>query len=178
MRSMFSRNLKTSGKIFTVQRTSENIQGILASYNCRPHIDFPIESDIHSNDWIVNPVGEKLLITEIQDFSPYKSCYYISEHEYNSRHSQSNIFNITADKIENSIIGNQSSAIINLSNDLEQIRQMIDESSSSDKVELHQLVDLLESHSKSTESIPKGFLSKFSTVMQKILGLQDRLLAF
>lgn len=167
MRSMFKRNLQTSGKDFTVVRTSETAKGVLVNYNCRQHIDFPIELDIHSNDWIVNSVGEKLFVTEIQECSPYKSCYYLSEYEYNSRMSQATTFNINADKIENSIIGTQTNATISLSNDLEQIRKMIDESPSSDKDELHELLSLLEQQLKTNESIPKGIFSRFSAVMQR-----------
>lgn len=167
MRSMFKRNLQTSGKDFTVVRTSETAKGLLVNYNCRQHIDFPIELDIHLNDWIVNSIGEKLFVTEIQEYSPYKSCYYLSEYEYNSQMPQSTTFNINADKIENSIIGTQTNATISLSNDLEQIRKMIDESSSSDKDELHELLSLLEQQMKTNESIPKGIFSRFSAVMQR-----------
>lgn len=167
MRSMFRRNLQTSGKAFTVVRTSESAKGLLVNYNCRQHIDFPIELDIHSNEWIINSVGEKLFVTEIQEYSPYKSCYYLSEYEYNSQKPQSTTFNINADIIEHSIIGTQDNATISLSNDLEQIRKMINESSSSDKAELHELLSLLEQQTKTNEPIPKGFFYRFSSVMQR-----------
>lgn len=167
MRSMFYRNLQTNGKLFTINRSLESSKGILVNCSGRSHIDFPIDLDVHSNEWITNSIGEKLFITEIQEVPPYKSCYYISEYEFNSRQSASNTFNIHADKIENSIIGNQSTATITLSNDLENIRKLIAESSSVDKAELTELVSKLENMTDSREPIPKGFLSKFSAVMQR-----------
>lgn len=83
MRSMFPRNLATSGKSFTNERTGESFAGILVLGQGKPRIDFENRIDVKSNDWLINAAGERLYVTELVDISQYyKSCYYISEYEY------------------------------------------------------------------------------------------------
>lgn len=84
MRSMFPRNLSTSGKPFTNERTNVSFKGILVLNQGKPRIDFENSIDVKSTDWLVNSVGERLYVTELISLSDsYKSCYYISEYEYN-----------------------------------------------------------------------------------------------
>ena len=84
MRSMFPRNLSTSGKSFTNERTNVSFKGILVLNQGKPRIDFENCIDVKSTDWLVNSVGERLYVTELISLSDsYKSCYYISEHECN-----------------------------------------------------------------------------------------------
>lgn len=167
MRSMFFKNLSSSGMPFINERTSETSNGILVLNQGQPHIDFANDVDIKSTDWIVNSVGERLYITNIVPISIYKSCYFISEYEYQKSNQKIATFTINADKIENSIIGNQSTATINLNSQLQKMKNDIENSSSADKDELLQMIHLLEEIKDNQEPVPKGFLSKFSATMER-----------
>lgn len=168
MRSMFPRNLSTSGKPFTNERTSVSFKGILVLNQGKPRIDFENSVDVKSTDWLVNSVGERLYVTELVSLSDsYKTCHYISEHEYNQSKQSNPAFSINATTIENSIIGTQTNATINLNSQLQKLRSDIDSSDSPDKEELHQIISLLEELKNGQEPVPKGFLSKFSAVMQR-----------
>lgn len=168
MRSMFPRNLSTSGKPFINERNSTAFNGILVLNQGRPRIDFENSVDVKSTDWLVDSVGERLFVTELVPLSEdYKSCYYISEYEYNQSRQSSPSFSINATTIENSIIGTQANAAISLNSQLQMLRSDIDSSNSSDKEELHQIVSLLEEMKSNHDSVPKGFLSKFSAVMER-----------
>ena len=167
-RSMFPKNLSTSGKLFTNERTNVSFKGILVLTQGKPRIDFENNIDVKSTDWLVNSVGEKLYVTELVSLSnAYKSCYYISEHKYNQSKQSNPVFSINATTIENSIIGTQTNATINLNAELQKLKSDIDSSNSPDKEELYQIISLLEELKNSQEPIPKGFLSKFSAVMQR-----------
>lgn len=112
-RSMFPKNLSTSGKLFTNERTNVSFKGILVLTQGKPRIDFENSVDVKSTDWLVNSVGEKLYVTELVSLSDsYKSCYYISEHDYNQSKQSNPAFSINATTIENSIIGTQTNATI------------------------------------------------------------------
>ena len=166
MRSMFPKNLSTSGKLFTNERTSVSFKGILVLNQGKPRIDFENNIDVKSTDWLVNSVGEKLYVTESVSLSnAYKSCYYISEHKYNQSKQSNPVFSINATTIENSIIGTQTNATINLNAELQKLKSDIDSSNSPDKEELYQIISLLEELKNSQEPIPKGFLSKFSAII-------------
>ena len=168
MRSMFTKNLSTSGKPFTNQRTSVSFKGILVLNQSKPRIDFENDVDVKSSDWLINSVGERLYVTEVASLSDYyKSCYYISEYEYNQSKQSNPTFSINANTIENSIIGTQSNAVINLDSQIQKIRSDIDSSDSPDKEELHQIISLLEEISKNGDPVPKNILSRFSAVMER-----------
>ena len=157
MRSMFPKNLSTSGKLFTNERTSVSFKGILVLNQGKPRIDFENNIDVKSTDWLVNSVGEKLYVTELVSLSnAYKSCYYISEHKYNQSKQSNPVFSINATTIENSIIGTQTNATINLNAELQKLKSDIDSSNSPDKEELYQIISLLEELKNSQEPIPEG----------------------
>ena len=110
---MFPKNLSTSGKPFTNERTNVSFKGILVLTQGKPRIDFENSVDVKSTDWLVNSVGERLYVTELVSLSDsYKSCYYISEHDYNQSKQSNPAFSINATTIENSIIGTQTNATI------------------------------------------------------------------
>lgn len=168
MRSMFPRNLSTSGKPFKNERKNESFKGILVLNQGKPRIDFENSVDVKSTDWLVNSVGERLYVTELVSLSnAYKSCYYISEHEYNQSKQSNPTFSINATTIENSIIGTQTNATINLNMQLQQLRDDIDGSDSSDKEELYQIISMLEELSKNKEPVPRNIFSRFSAVMER-----------
>ena len=48
MRSMFPKNLSTSGKLFTNERTSVSFKGILVLNQGKPRIDFENNIDVKS----------------------------------------------------------------------------------------------------------------------------------
>lgn len=165
---MFTKNLSTSGKPFTNTRTGASFLGILVLNQGQPRVDFENEIDIKSTDWIFNSVGDRLYVTEVISLSEYyKSFYYISEYEYNKSKQSNPTFSISATTIENSIIGTQTNATISLNEQLQKLRSDIDSSNSTDKEELRQIISLLEELKSSQSPVPKGFLSKFSAVMER-----------
>lgn len=168
MLSMFPTNLANCGQTFTNQRTNQIFKGILVSNQRRPRIDFENQTDLKPNDWIASTSGQLLFVTEIFSISnDYKSCYYISEYEYNQSNNKSPTFSINANTIENSIIGTQANATISLNDQIQKMKSDIAISSSSDKEELLKIIALLEEMNNSQEPIPKGILSRFSAVMER-----------
>lgn len=94
-RSMFPKNLSTSGKPFINERTNTSFKGILVLTQGKPRIDFENSVDVKSTDWLVNSVGERLYVTELVSLSDsYKSCYYINEHDYNQSKQSNTAFSI------------------------------------------------------------------------------------
>lgn len=125
MRSMFPKNLVRSGKPFKNERTGISFQGILILNQGKPRIDFENSVDVKSTDWIVNSSGERLYVTELVPIADaYKSCYYISEHEYNRSKQNAPTFSINATTIEGSIIGTQASATINLNGQIQKLKKI------------------------------------------------------
>ena len=168
MRSMFPRNLATSGNPFTNERTNIAFKGILVLNQGKPRIDFENTVDVKSTDWLVNAIGERLYVTELVSLSnAYKSCYFISEYEYNQSSKNTPAFSINATTIENSIIGTQANATISLNDQINKMKNDVSISSSSDKEELLKIISLLEELKNSQEPVPKGILSKFSAVMER-----------
>lgn len=178
MRSMFLTNLRTSGKPFSILRTSLTVKGIPSLDSRGTYIAFGNDVDIHSNDWVTNSVGERLYITHIEPIMNYKNCYYITEYEYNRTKPSSPSFNIQADKIENSIIGTQTNASISLNNQLEKMKSDIAQSDSSEKEELLKIVSLLEEIKINQQPVPKGFLSNFSSIMEKNSWISSSISSF
>lgn len=168
MRSMFPRNLATNGQPFTNLRTNITFDGILVANQAKPRIDFENHIDVKSTDWLINSIGERLYVTELISLSEdYKSCYYISEHKFNQQKQNAPTFSINANTIENSIIGTQLNATINLNKQIEQLKDTVLRSTSSDKEELLKIISSLEDLKNNQESIPKGFLAKFSETLAK-----------
>lgn len=168
MLSMFSKNLSTNGQIFTIERNNLNFKGILSQKQGKWQIDLENNISLKINDCIINSVGQRLFIIDIFKLSDsYKSCYCITEQEYNMSKNNSPIFNINANTIENTIIGNQTNATINLDNFLSKMKREIESSNSNDKKELLEIVSLLKEINQSNKPIEKGFLSKFSDVMER-----------
>lgn len=179
MRSMFRKNLSTSGKSFSNERTGVSFLGILVLNQGKPRIDVECSVDINSTNWIINSIGEKLYITDIVSLSEYyKSCHYISEYEYNQSNKNNLSFTINATTIENSIIGTQSNATINMNEQIQKLRDEIAESSSKDKDELLQIISLLEDIKSSNKPVPKGIFSKFSAVMERNSWISGSIASF
>ena len=77
----------------------------------------------------------------------------------------SNVFNIQ--NATNSIIGTQTNVTMNIGDVIQQAREDIDASDSSDKEELHKIIDILEDAVNHQPVMKKGLLSKFASVIQK-----------
>lgn len=165
---MFPKNLATSGQYFVIQKNSEQFRAILVLNQGQPRIDYENHVNLVSGDWIINSSGQRLFITQTFNLSQYyKSSNYITEYEYNLRNQNSTVYNINANSIDNSIIGNQSNAVININTQLDKIKSDIENSSSTDKEELLKIVKLLEEIISKQEPVKKGFLYKFSEVLQR-----------
>lgn len=166
-KSMFKRNLSTSGILFTISKTGENVKGLLNSFSNKPFISFSLDVDVSTGDIVENSLGEKLRIIDIQPLLDYKNCFYQSEYVYQHDNNAMSTFNINADKIENTIIGTQANATINLEFQIQKMKSDISNSKSSDKDELLKIVSLLEELRDSKEPVPRGILSGFSAVMER-----------
>lgn len=165
-RTLFKHDLHTSGINFINVRTGNTIKGINCYNSNKPYVSFFINEDILSGDILCNTVGEKLHIIEILPIADYKKCFYESEYQFQKQNATSS-FVINADKIENSIIGTQSSAIINLNEELSKMESDIKNSNSNDKEELLQIISLLRDLKESQSPIQKGIFAKFSSVMER-----------
>ena len=75
-KSMFKRNLSTSGILFTISKTGENVKGLLNSFSNKPFISFSLDVDVSTGDIVENSLGEKLRIIDIQPLLDYKNCFY------------------------------------------------------------------------------------------------------
>lgn len=77
----------------------------------------------------------------------------------------SNVFNIQ--NATNSIIGTQSNVTMNIGDTIKKTREQINSSSSTDKEELQEIINLLEKVVNGQTPVKKGLLSKFSDAIQK-----------
>lgn len=81
---------------------------------------------------------------------------------YNSTNATFNIENAT-----NSVIGTQANVIMTINNSLQEAKEQIAASGSSDKEELQQIICLLEMIVNDQMPAQKGVLSKFTSVIQR-----------
>jgi hypothetical protein len=79
--------------------------------------------------------------------------------------SQAPTFNIT--NPQNSIIGTQETATININTSISELRDLIARSNSADKEELSKAADVVEMVANGDVPLQKGILSKFADVMNK-----------
>ena len=88
---------------------------------------------------------------------------YFDELEKTSFNNQT--FNINS--VNNSAFGNNGTTIFNNGNTLDEIRSLITNKPKEDQEQLNKLIDSLEIIIENSETVSKGFLSKFSDVLKK-----------
>lgn len=164
------------GVVFKIERSGQIIsesKGLLSleENSSKKIIRFFHDSYVQSGDWVISPASERFYITDAITHYAFGMpselrAYYQTTAEYNSKHETPSIsFHI--ENATNSMIGTQSNFTMNINGSIQEAREQIQSSNSSDKEELQQIIDLLEQISKSQEPIKHGMLSRFSAVIQR-----------
>lgn len=167
--------LHTHGVKYTVfrdgnanlQQTETGLPNQESSTN-RVYISFLPGADIKVGDLLVNPVGEKIYVSETStDFhhgSPYQlKAFYQTELE-KTKISQP-VFNIQ--NAYGSVIGTGNNAVINYDASIQQLKEQIAESDSPDKEDMEKIISLLEMVINNQVPPSKDLFSKFSSVMSR-----------
>ncbi|MCI9081449.1 MAG: hypothetical protein HFI70_03845 [Lachnospiraceae bacterium] len=135
------------------------------------YVGFLPDSDVKIGDWIINSANERLYVSDtntdffLQNKSQLKA-YYQTTVEHNAK-SETPSVSFQIGSATNSVIGNQSHFSMNINGSIQDARERVNSSNSSDKAELHQIIDLLEQISQSQEPIQHGVLSRFASVIQR-----------
>lgn len=164
------------GIMFKVERNGSIVSELKGLPNhekstSRKYIGFMPESDIQMGDWIINPANERLYISDtVTDFflqqKSQLKAYYQTVAEHNTKAEKATaIFNI--EDATNSVIGMQSTVTMNINSSIQEAKEKIASSDSSDKEELLQIISLLEMIVNNQVPAQKGLLSKFASVIQK-----------
>lgn len=166
-----------SGIMYSVERNHEQIashKGLInrdQSTNKR-YISFHVGTDIQIGDWLINPNGDKFLVTDKETTTfggqPHDlKCMIQTEVEakQSSIPSATNIFNIGS--ATGSIIGTQSNVILNYNEAIQNAKAQLSTSDSPDKEDLQKIISLLEMVVNDQVAPSKGLFSKFSAVMER-----------
>lgn len=168
--------IKERGIPFKIERNGNIIcecQGLPnhEKTSSRPYVGFMPDSDVRSNDWIINPADQKLFVLDtMTDYfcgepSQLKAYYETAtEHNSQSEHATT-IFNIGT--ATGSVIGTQSTVNMNYNESIQNARRKVEFSDSADKNELQQILNLLEMIVNNQIPPQKGLFSKFSAVMER-----------
>lgn len=168
--------LNHSGVMFSIERMNESPKpekGLMNREEStqRKYIGFLPRTKIEIGDWLINPLGDRFFVYDKETAyfagSPSQlKCYVQTESEFNSEKSSANtIFNIGS--ATGSVIGTQSVVNFTYTNTIEQLREQISSSSSSDKAELEKITNLLEMIVNNELPPQKGMFSKFSDVLKR-----------
>ncbi|MGN2347292.1 hypothetical protein ACTFH7_02065 [Clostridium cagae] len=149
-------------------------ESLKASYDVLWYPNLTSDNLINYAVWALCPatrnIDETLLIG-INDISNKLISYIeielkklITNSQKESNASQIN-FNIQ--NADNSIIGTQSTATINNSSNLDDLKQLIEQNAYEDKEDLKQLIDTLKTITENNMPVSKGTLAKFSEAFEK-----------
>lgn len=164
------------GIMFKVERNGSIISELKGLPNhekstSRKYIGFMPDSDVQSNDWLINPANERLYVSDtVTDFFHQQKsqlkAYYQTVTEHNAKpETATAIFNI--ENATNSVIGMQPTVTMNINSSIQEAKEKISSSNSNDKEELQQIISLLEMIVNNQVPAQKGLLSKFSSVIQR-----------
>lgn len=168
--------INTHGIKFKVERNGSVISELKGLPNhekstSQKYIGFMPDSDVQSDDWLINPANERLYVTDtVTDFFHQQKsqlkAYYQTVTEHNAKPERATaIFNI--ENATNSVIGMQSTVTMNINSSIQEAKEQIASSNSNDKEELQQIISLLEMVVNNQVPAQKGLLSKFASVIQK-----------
>ena len=164
------------GVAFKIERNGQIVsesKGLLSleENSSRKIIRFFHNSDVKSGDWVISPANERFYIVDTITQYAFNMAselrvYYQTLTEYNSKTEAPSVsFHI--ENATNSMIGTQSNFTMNINGSIQEAREQINSSNSSDKEELLQIIELLEQISNNQVPIKQGILSKFSAVIQR-----------
>ena len=107
---------------------------------------------------LVKAIGCKPVVFNVK----HQGIYF---HELETISFNNQTFNINS--VNNSAFGNNGTTIFNNGNTLDEIRSLITNKPKEDQEQLNKLIDSLEIIIENSETVSKGFLSKFSDVLKK-----------
>lgn len=167
--------IERHGLIYSVERNSVSIaeyKGLInreESTNKR-YIGFYPNTEIEIGDWLINPTGDRFLVIDKETITnmgkPYQlKCMIQTEADSRLANNDATVFNIH--NAYGSVIGSQSSVVLNYNDSIQKAKEQIETSNSSDKEELKQIISLLEMITNNQVPVNKGLFSKFSDVMER-----------
>lgn len=166
--------LNQFGKSYRLKRDNQIIgvfKGVDNEYKGRKFIGFKIECDIQEGDYLINSLNEEFYVDEITydyigEQPSQKMAFYKTKKELKEAEtSKESTFHI--ENAYGSVIGNQSDFTLNYTNNLDELRNAVQNSQSNEKEQLDKIVDLLEMIIRNQIPPSKGLFSKFSDVIQK-----------
>ncbi len=159
-------------KVFRNSNIVATIKGLknVEKGSNKKYIGFYPDADIQVGDILSNPNSSiKYYIVDIDTATYMGEIYQIKAYYKNSQpvnnYENSTVFNIN--NAQNSIIGNQQSAILNNSNfNIDDLKQLIELYGSNDKQQLYELSSLLK-ECLDKDDFHKSKFSKFSDLIAK-----------
>lgn len=174
MKSPFYTFWNTKSIMYSVVRNENKIndcKGLPNNESGKRYIGFPADYDICAGDILISSNNEKFYVidtlVDYWDGEPsQKKAFIHTEAEHIASHPQpTNIFNIGT--ANGSVIGTQANVTLNYNDCIQQAKEQIVSSNSSDKEELQQIISLLEMIVNNQIPPQKGLFSKFSAVMER-----------
>lgn len=175
--SIAKKFITTRGTVFRIERNGEFISTALGLPNHekatqKPYIGMLQDADVNIGDWLVNPANDRFLVKDkiadfaFNEFQQYK-IFYLTEAQAKkeSSASASTIFNIGT--ATGSVIGTQSVVNMNYNDSIQNAKKQLENSSSPDKEDLKQLINLLEMIVNNQVPVSKGLFSRFSEIMER-----------
>lgn len=177
MRNPFFTLLQRTGQPYQVERNGT----ILATHDglsnrtngtLKDYVGFMPGTDVQPNDWLINQFGERFYVQDTKTTvfmkEPHEiQAFTLSKVEYEKLHNNNSKSTFHINNAYGSVIGNQSNFTMNYSSSINELRETINDSQSSDKEELSKIIDLLEMITNNQLPVSKGIFSKFSEVMQR-----------
>lgn len=175
--SPFKMLLNQYGQPYRVERNSQIISELVGMPNhekstAKAYVGFIPGSDLKPGDWIINSVGERFFIKDVvTDFfmkTPNQlKAFYLTETEFNTQQKTSGttVFNIGT--ATGSVIGTQSIVNMNYNDSIQDAKNRLESSTSPDKEDLKQIINLLEMVVNNQVPASKGLFSRFSEIMER-----------
>lgn len=177
MARIFSPVLRNSMVEYTIERNANIINTFKGLPNHEKntglaYVGFEPGTDVKTGDWMINPLDERFYVRDVKaaffQGQPHSlNAYYLTESEYKERQdTASNVFNIGT--AYGSVIGTQTSVMLNYNESIERFRRQVDEQEASpDKEQMNQIISLLEMITANQLPVQKGLFSRFSALMEK-----------
>lgn len=129
-------------------------------------------ADVEIGDWLINPNNERFYVKDkisdyaFHEFQQYR-LLYLTEAQYHSKQSMHSVTTFNIQNAYGSVIGSQSSVVMNYNAAIQNAKKEIEASNSPDKEDLDKIISLLEMIVNNQLSPQKGLFSKFSSVMER-----------
>ena len=175
--SIASRFIQSHGILFQIERNGEIITTALGLPNhdqitAEPFIGMLEDTDVEIGDWRINPNNERFYVKDkisdyaFHEFQQYK-LVYLTEAQYYFKQSMHSVTTFNIQNAYGSVIGSQSSVVMNYNAAIQNAKKEIEASNSPDKEDLDKIISLLEMIINNQLPPQKGLFSKFSSVMER-----------